>query len=101
MNAFSRYQRYRILNARSDIFNAEIWIVVVDNLIKREVFIKEFENILDCYARACHARFSKMNLGINNNSICHVALPNAIANVCHVLRPALPSVQNRTYPFPE
>ena len=40
MNIFSRHQCNRILNARTDILNGELRIVVLDNLIKGERFIE-------------------------------------------------------------
>ena len=44
-----------------DVSGGQIGVVVLNDLIERELLIDEFQNILCCYSRTCDARLSEVN----------------------------------------
>ena len=44
-----------------DVSGGQIGVVVLNDLIERELLIDEFQNILYCYSRTCDARLSEVN----------------------------------------
>lgn len=72
MNIFCRHQSNRVLNTSANIFNSQVRVVVLTYFLKRQPFIKKFENALYGNARAGYTGFSKMYLGIDADSFCHL-----------------------------
>jgi len=54
-----------------NIFGYEIRVIVLDDLIKREILSKQLKDTLHRDAGTFYTRFSKMNLGINYYSLDH------------------------------
>jgi hypothetical protein len=67
MDIFSRYQGNGIPNARPDVLNRQGRIVILDDLLERESFIHEFEDVLYRDACAGYTRFPEMHFGIDND----------------------------------
>jgi hypothetical protein len=69
MDVFQGDSVNRILNASSNVLNAQIRIIVLDNIAKTMPFSDKFKNILHGNASARHAWLAKMDIRIDSNAI--------------------------------
>ena len=62
-----------------DVNGGQIGVVVLNDLLERELLIDEFQNILYCYSRTCDARLSEVNPCIDDDSVHVASLLSAVA----------------------
>ena len=71
MDVFERHDINRKLDARTDVVGLKIWIVIPDDVIKRQSFADEFQDALHRNPRAYDTRLAKVNPGIDADAIGH------------------------------
>ena len=69
MDVFGCYQGDRIPDTSLDVFHSQIGVVIVDDLVKGQPLVEQFENALHRDSCACHTRLTKVDLGIDCYSL--------------------------------
>ncbi len=68
MDFFGRYDFNGVLNARANVFELQLGIVILNDLVKGNAFPYQFKDILYGNPRARHAGLPEMDVGINDYS---------------------------------
>lgn len=68
MQVFSGKHINRVTHTGADIFDLKIWIISLNDLVKRNPFTNQFKYILHSDSCAGHTRFTKMDIRIDCDS---------------------------------
>jgi len=78
MNILRSDKRDGVLDTGPNVLRGEIGIIVLDDLIKGEVLVEQFQNTLHCDACPSHTGLAKMHLRINHYSLYHTRTPSKV-----------------------
>jgi|GEM_PF-3271440 len=96
MKVFCHHDGRRVFNARANIINLEIGVIVLHDFIKRDAFLDQFKHILYRDARAGNTRFTKMDMGVNGDSVLLFVTSLQVIFVTHYTTVRAPSDARQT-----